>query len=150
LETGIEQAVVDAQNAVASVRFKHAPSFEAALQAEAEKLAADRSKLEQALTALASREEDVRAGWRTIAAAVPGASTDLVFEDGATTPERRPSEPHPGIAAFVRDPSWPSWFRAAVRQAAIDYGSAEQMRAHGIDPERDRLRHEAISPIGAA
>jgi hypothetical protein len=84
---------------------------------------------EHALAAVASREEDVGAEWRTLAAAIPGQSTNVPFEDGATVPARKPSEPHHGIVAFVPQDGWPSWFHDCVRAAQTLYATREQMTA---------------------
>src|SRR4051794_15134892 len=130
VEDGLEAAVVEAGNAVAAVRFKHAPAFEATLADQAAKLAAERVQLEQALAAVTAREETVRAGWRTIAASIPGQSTDVPFEDGATVPQRRPSDPHVGISAHVVQPDWPEWFRDVVTRSQNEYArDPEQVTA---------------------
>jgi hypothetical protein len=96
---------------------------------QAERLATERAKLEHALAALASREEDVRAGWRTLAASIPGQTTDLPFEDGTTVPARKPSEPHHGIVAFVPPDDWPSWFHDCARAAQTLYATHEETTA---------------------
>ncbi|HSD01113.1 MAG TPA: hypothetical protein VLB81_02000 [Gaiellales bacterium] len=125
LDTGVEASVADAANEVAAVRFRHAPHFEAALVAQAERLAAERTQLEPALAAVAEREEDIRSAWRTIAAAIPGQTTDIYFEGDATIPHRRPSEPHPAISNYVASEDWPSWFHDCVRTAERLYAARQ-------------------------
>jgi hypothetical protein len=111
---------------VAAARFRHAPHFADTLVAEAEKLSVERAKLEQALAALAEREEDVRSGWRLVASAIPGSTADLMFEDGVAIPSRRPTEPHVGIVGHVTADSWPSWFFDCVRAAKTLYAPRDR------------------------
>jgi chromosome segregation ATPase len=124
LENGIEAAVTDAANGVAAVRFKHAPVLEQTLLDEADKLASERADLERKLAAVAEREENVRSGWRVIAAAILGQTTDLQFDDGATVPRMRPTAPHLGISNFVPMDDWPGWFHESVRLAANEAARA--------------------------
>ena len=147
LEEGASRAVADAENHLRDTRFRHAPAIEQRLVDQVASLTEKRAELEAELGRVASAEHALRAAWQELAEAVPGCP-DPIFGDAEAVPARRPTEPHPGISAYVVSADWPGWFAQVVRQAAADFGSPEAMRANGVDPERERMRREAAQPIG--
>lgn len=135
VEAGAQAGVQEAQNLLAQTRLKHAPNLQRDLIARAEKLKVERAHLEHELALLREREEDVRADFRRLAAAVPAgdahfAEEKLVPPESVTklVPTVLVTEPHPGLAAHVVDENWPTWFQAVVHQSRAAYALKERRR----------------------
>jgi chromosome segregation ATPase len=124
VEDGAALHLQECINAVEAAVFAAAPALEKDLEAQAAKLEQERRDLEQRLGQLGEREEDVRAGFRRIAATIPGCG-ELVFD--GVRPSQLPTQPRANQAHFLDDGTWPSWYQqlvTAANRAAKPEGAA--------------------------
>jgi hypothetical protein len=129
--TGLENgAVVEAANAVQAARFRGAPTFQHQLEDQAAHLAAERQRLEAELAQHAPNANATSAPRGANWPHPSPAATIPFADDQALIPLRKPCDAHVGLAAYVEQPSWPSWFTQAVTQARRQFSPAsEEIRA---------------------
>jgi plasmid stabilization system protein ParE len=135
VEQGSDLAIQEAENDVQAARFHAAPALQKQLEERAATLATELAGLEAALVQVGDDEQDLRAGWRQLCAAIPGAD-DPPFADGVHVPARKPCDAHTGLVAFVPQQDWPGWFRQARIDAIEEFGSDEQREAAGLPARR--------------